>query len=207
MENQERLTEPLSRDLQGTPLWHLHTTLCRSRGFDVLRNPDKQQDAQEFLNPLLDLALNGQTFGLVTEKTSQDETRDPRLIGLHVPSVDTKLPAARESMVFVEIPERETSYSIQNYFNGTAQLEGVDVDAILGSEYNQKSLTADRRKGLQREKSFGEPFGEIATTVSHQLQRPVPSFLPVYIPRFQNYGEGGAKTAPPLQLHFVSPFR
>ena len=201
MEDQGRLSKPLSIKQKGSPLEQLYTALCTTGRVDFLRNISRQQDAQELVGPLLELATNAQTFGLVTKKDCYAETRDLRLAGLHIPNVDTKDPPAREAMVMVEIPEGAPSYSVDTWFTGTLQHEKMDIGAVLGSEYNQGRFQPGQRERLREEETYGEPFSEVSTVVSHQLQHPAPASLPVYISRFTARGEkNAAPVAAPFHL-------
>ena len=204
MEDQGRLSEPLSIKQKGSPLEQLYTALCATGKVDFLRNIARQQDAQELVGPLLELATKEQTFGLVTKKDCYAETRDLRLAGLHIPNVDTKAPPARESMVMVEIPEGASDYSVDTWFTGTLQHEKMEIGAIIGSEYNQGRFWSGRRERLREEETYGEPFSEVSTMVSHQLQHPAPASLPVYISRFTARGE---KNAAPIAapFHLAAP--
>jgi hypothetical protein len=197
MEDQSLLGTPLDRGKEGSSLQLLHAELCKDDALSFLNHVDKQQDAQEFIIKLLALALNGhETFGLTGyTKRAPESLQAPKnalLEGIHIPSVDRpKGRSELESMVVVEIPDEAVVYSLNDFFEGTTREEPADFMDILNNERGHKSLEnapPEQVAAIEKASEYGDIIGTIEAKTTHRLDQPVPSFLPIYIPRFTEKG-------------------
>ena len=188
MENQKKLSDPLSRDRPG-PLQVLHQKLCGLQELGFLARYWQQQDAQEFIGPFLDRLFSDMhdKFPVVT-RVKRGEELAPRFQGLYLPTIDKEFDTVVENMVFANIPQNSPLYFLRDYFNGFVQAENVEVDAILNNEKN-KDLTDEQRAALIEAGGKTGRLDPILIRTSHQLKNPPPTFLPIYIPRFTERGE------------------
>ena len=205
MGDQKKLSAPLSRDLPG-PLQALHKKLCAHRELGFLARYWEQQDAQEFIGPLLDLVFSEMhdKFSVVGHtKRSEAETPSyegvPPLQSLYLPTIDRGADTIVGNMVIANIPQNLPSCFVRDYFDGFVQSENVEVDAIINNDHN-KDLTEAQKTALIMAGGDSGRLDPILVRTSHQLKNPAPSFLPIYIPRFTETGE---KNFTPV----VSPYR
>jgi hypothetical protein len=194
MEKQNDLSTPLSRDLPG-PLQALHQKLSNKRELSFLARYREQQDAQEFIGPLLDIVLSeGHGNFSVVSHTKRGEAEVhtyegvPPLKDLYLPSIDREADTLVGNMVFANIPQDSALYFARDYFDGIVQAENVEVDAIIGNEHNV-NLTEDQKIALRKAGGDTGRLDPLLVRTSHQLKNPPPSFLPIYIPRFTDRGE------------------
>ena len=216
MEDRSRLKTPLDRDEEGSPLQRLHAELCQDAALSFLNHTDAQQDAQEFIIRLLSLALNGrETFSLTAyserAKGSPHAPESALLEGVHIPSVDrTKGASEQESMVVVPIPQGSFAYFLNEFFEGTTREEDVAFTAILGSDKGHQSLeeaSPEQRAAIVKAYEHrGDIIAMIEAKTAHRLDQPVPSFLPVYIPRFTATGNKNT-TAVGVPYHLSVPVK
>ena len=204
--------DPLT--ISSGPLQELHRDF--QAFFPDLRRTGTQQDASEFLNPmLLNVCLRSplQFSVIPTVERNRlssaeaapllDSGELPPVEAMYIPSVDTPVDPTKidyvTCMVKVNIPEQAPAFSLGRFFHGYTQQEHVEVDAILGAEANKRWLTDEKRAALRRAGGTSGELPPIPVTVrAHVVGSP--PFLPVYIPRFL---EDGGKNFTPVDTPYL----
>jgi hypothetical protein len=205
MGDQRHLTTSLCRAVEG-PFQALHAKLCSHPELGFLARYREQQDAQEFVGPLLDLVFsdNHDKFQVVshTERSTlefHEYEGAPPLENLYLPTIDKGASTLLENMVFANIPNGAPLYFVRDFFDGSIQAENVEVEAIINNGHN-KALTEEQKAALRIAGGESGCLDPILVRTSHRLKNPAPSFLPFYIPRFTQQGEKNFTPA-------VAPYR
>jgi hypothetical protein len=195
--------------------------------FPHLKNIYEQQDASELLSPLLKEVFKCKgrdgkedtfKFSVVPTierervakedalKICRESVGMPPVQAMHIPSLDHEVDPSRSdyfmNMVQIKIPEGYDIFSLDNFFKGYAQLEHVDVGAILGCDENKKWLTKQKEEALIA--AAGGPKGKlpsIMVNVRSRIEGVPPAFLPVYVPRFtEQYDKNFSSVSSPFLL-------